>query len=467
MQERAAASRVPVRGSPGAAAALLVAAAMVDPALAVEAQPFEPEKKPAIRLKLDGSEATTLDLKRFTTFYADHVRARDRNPELMPPGNAARVSERGFSPGGVNVDDGNLNYAKGSSVSRSANALADVELNHRPLAVRAFLRAKAWDDIAQRKDEVPHGNHPNGYAALRPLSDRGFSEHGEFNNATIMDAYVERTWAGIAGQPLLVRLGQQMIPWGQQETTILGGLEQINAIDYPARFRAASLLDGTLARDTGYVPAPAIFTRWGDRRSRTVVEAFYFFKFQPNELGGCGTFFALADYVTDGCDRVLAQPNTVTDPAAIAAGIYADRAPDRDAKDGGQFGFALKQTTDFGQFGAYFSNYHSRRFSPSAIRSTRAAALPLLIPGNPGNENVRYFIEYPENVRVFGLTYAAADIKAGRWGLYGEYTYRPNQSVLLNSVDLFNAFTSTRASACFKACVSASSARLGSAIPDG
>jgi hypothetical protein len=433
------------RGIQAVALTALLGMLLADAAHAVEASPFEPEKEPAVRLLQ--TNRMELNVKRLTVTYGTTVRARGRSPEHLPPGNAARVGVVGTSPGGINIDDGNLNYDKGSEVSNAVKGIVDLELTF-DKTLRAFVRAKAWDDRAQRRDAVPHGSFANGYAADTPLSDTGFSQHARFSNAVLMDAYVEKKF-DTGAKPLLIRLGSQHIPWGLQETTILGGLEQINAIDYPARFRAGTVLDRTLERDEGYIPVPAVFVRWGEKTD-TSVEAFYLFKFQENEFPGCGTFFALTDYSSPGCERVLAQPPAITDPRAIALGLFARRAPDDVASDSGQFGVAFKQRTKVGLFGAHYANYHSRRFSPTAIKSTRPAGAPPLIPGDPDGRNVRYFIEYPEDVRVFGLTWAAAEQPAAgadrtwrpRWGLYAEYTYRPNQTILLGSTDLFNAFAS-------------------------
>jgi len=388
---------------------------------------------PPLELKLDSGALLTI---KGTVTYGTNIRARGRDPELIPPGNAARVGAAGVAPGGVNVDDPNLNYDKGDRISTALKGVLDLELKFEKS--RAFVRARAWDDYAQRRNAVPHGNLPNAYTANTPLSDAGSSAYAQFNSGVLMDAYVEHTF-DVGARQMLVRLGSQRIDWGRQDTTILGGLEQINAIDYAARIRAGAL------PQEGYVPVPAVFARWGTRET-TAIEAFYLLKFHENEQPACGTFGfygSLADYTSDGCNRVVAQPAGITDPAALTAGIFARRAPDVRPSDSGQYGISVIHVMEnVGQFGAYFANYHSRRFSPSALKSTRVG--PPLIPGDPGGANVQYFIEYPENVRMFGLTYGGGvregSFKGAQFG--AEYTYRPNQPVLLSSTDLFNAFAS-------------------------
>jgi hypothetical protein len=402
--------------------------------------PAAPASKPGtMMLKL--SDDVTLSLSRIAVTYGTLVRAQGRDPELLPAANAARVNAAGRAPGGVNIDDGNLNYDKGDHVSTAFKGIIDIELKHGEMA-GAFVRARAWHDHAQRSDAVPHGNLPNNYAAHSPLSDAGFSSYGRFSNAALMDAYVYGTLP-IGSQRVTVKAGQQPINWGRGDTTILGGLEQINAIDYAARYRAGAL------PNESYIPVPALFARW-EVTPRTGVEAFYLLRYRENENSPCGTFFALADYVTDGCDKVLAQGPAVNDAAAVSGGVFARRAADRKPGDSGQFGIGITYRADNSiQYGLYFANYHSRRGAPSAVKSTRTTlgAIPL-IPGDPGGENVRYFMEYPDDVRMFGLNLATVIDKTR---IYAEYTYRPNQSILLNPTDLFNAFASNTAPSLLRA----------------
>jgi len=399
-------------------------------ALVAAAEPGD-ERKPVLRplrLAFDGGELTL----RGSLTYGTIVRAEDRDPALLTAGNAARLGIQGTARGGVAMDDGNLNYGQGDAVSTALKGLFDVELKYAD-RFRAFVRLKAWDDRAQRRDNVAHGNVVNGYVASAPLSDDGFSRHATFGGAVLMDAYAEGKFTA-AGEPMVVRLGSQSIEWGQQQRTILGGLEQINAIDFAARFRA-----GAAVKDEAYVPVPGAFFRWGTP-AKTTVEAFYLFRFQQNEQAGCGTFYAPADYIADGCDKVVAQPPALSDPVAIATDLIVRRAPDSMPSDGGQYGIGMTHVSSVGRFGAYFANYHSRRASASPIKSSRTTmgGIPL-VPGDPGGENVRYSIEYPDNIRMFGLTYGAFK---GNTAFAIEYTYRPNQVALLNSYDLFNAFAS-------------------------
>jgi hypothetical protein len=57
------------------------------------------------------------------------------------------------------------------------------------------------------------------------------------------------------------------------------------------------------------------------------------------------------------------------------------------------------------------------------------------VPGNPDGLNSTYFIEWPENIRMFAVNFETA-FKGGT--AFGELSYRPNQPLLFNAADLLN-----------------------------
>ncbi|MEQ1519423.1 MAG: DUF1302 family protein, partial [Usitatibacteraceae bacterium] len=59
------------------------------------------------------------------------------------------------------------------------------------------------------------------------------------------------------------------------------------------------------------------------------------------------------------------------------------------------------------------------------------------VPTDPGGLNVKYFTEFPEDIRMVGLTF---EKKFAAGAVYGELTYRPNQPYQYNSSDLLTAF---------------------------
>ena len=86
------------------------------------------------------------------------------------------------------------------------------------------------------------------------------------------------------------------------------------------------------------------------------------------------------------------------------------------------------------EFGAFFMNYHSRdpilsgqAASQSAYNAAAGAGAlaPMIVAGNSS-----YYVEYPEDIRLYGLSFATTLSTGTRWK--GELSYRPNAPVQLN-----------------------------------
>ena len=124
-------------------------------------------------------------------------------------------------------------------------------------------------------------------------------------------------------------------------------------------------------------------------------------------------------------------------------GVLVRRGADRDARNGGQFGVAMHYVFEplDTEFGAFFMNYHSRdpilsgqAASQSAYNTAAGAGAlaPMIVAGNSS-----YYVEYPEDIRLYGLSFATTLSTGTRWK--GELSYRPNAPVQLNSNDLLYA----------------------------
>jgi hypothetical protein len=167
------------------------------------------------------------------------------------------------------------------------------------------------------------------------------------------------------------------------------------------------------------------------------MEAFYQLEWDQTVADNCGTFFSTSDVIADGCeDRLVVfgpdlPPGESNNSFAPGENVYIPRAGDRDARDSGQYGVALRwfaeQLNDT-EFGLYALNYHSRGPVFSTIRTTTPS--PAFIPGAP---NARYFVEYPEDIRLYGLSFQT---NVGGTALSGEVSYRPNMPMQINSTDL-------------------------------
>ncbi|KAA6194498.1 DUF1302 domain-containing protein, partial [Pseudomonas lactis] len=186
-------------------------------------------------------------------------------------------------------------------------------------------------------------------------------------------------------------------------------------------------------------------------------EAFYQLEWDQTVTDNCGTFFSQPDVISDGCSnnlRVLNKRSTI--PAAAlptlgalgvdvnSEGVLVRRGPDRDARDSGQFGVAMRYNFEplDTEFGAYFMNYHSRapifsaQGAPSAAYTRPLGPLgalrPLIVAGSSN-----YFVEYPEDIRLYGLSFSTTLPTGTAWS--GELSYRPNAPVQLSTTDILFA----------------------------
>ena len=337
-------------------------------------------------------------------------------------------------------DDGHLNFKRGETFSKIFKGIHDLELKYGDTGV--FVRGKYWYDF-ELKDESRE---------FKDVSDSNRKEGAKASGAEILDAFIYHNYA-IANQPGSVRLGKQVVSWGES-TFIQNSINAINPIDAAAfRRPGAEIKEGLIPVNMFYVAQSLT-----DNLS---MEAFYQLEWDQTVVDNCGTFFSQADIVADGCDNNLA---VLTNPGAgtlaflngnfgavpgytpltgTSEGIIVPRSGDRDARDSGQWGVAFRYLFEplDTEFGAYFINYHSRTpiFSATAAPASvyavapgAGAAAPLVIAGNS-----KYFMEYPEDIRLYGLSFSTTLPTGTAWS--GELSYRPNAPVQINSTDILYA----------------------------
>jgi hypothetical protein len=130
--------------------------------------------------------------------------------------------------------------------------------------------------------------------------------------------------------------------------------------------------------------------------------------------------------------------------------VIVPRGGDRDARDSGQWGTALRWLGDDTEYGLYFMNYHSR--SPTVGTTTAGLTTLARIPAIVGAANRiapgtgsalaqsvmlgrgQYYLEYPEDIRLYGASFSTTLPTGTAWT--GEISYRPNAPVQVNTNDL-------------------------------
>lgn len=384
--------------------ALAVALGTVAPAYAVNFNIGEVEGQFDSSLSIGASWSTT-----------------DRDMDLVGIANGGT----GYTQTG---DDNRLNFKKGETFSKIFKGVHDLELRYRDSG--AFIRGKYWYDF-ELKDES---------RLFKDISDSNRKEAAQSSGAQILDAFLYHNY--YAGDlPGTVRLGRQVVSWG--ESTFIGNsINTINPLDAAAfRRPGAEIKEGLIPVNMLYVSQSL-----SDRLS---MEAFYQLEWDQTIADNCGTFFG-SDVVQDGCDSNYTVGGISFDAATAAfaraalgvelteEGIVVPRGGDRDARDSGQFGVALRWLGDATEYGAYFINYHSR----TPVLSTTTAGIqtflaapsagplaPALLLGSG-----RYFLEYPEDIRLYGASFSTTLPTGTAWA--GEISYRPNAPVQINTTDV-------------------------------
>lgn len=370
-----------------------------------------------------------------SAFVGTAFRTDDRDPKLLADLNSSLLAIPGaaVSPqSGRNGDDGNLNFDRGDPVATVIKGYLGLGYTRGDYGFEAS--AQGWYDYTLVDSNHPWGNTKNGFRGDRPLSDAGALQRARFSGVALGNLFVRGHHAFGHDTAVDWRLGYQSLDWGRRMMAA-GGLRELNPVDIPA-----SLRPGALREQETRVTFPAVFARLGLSKA-TSVEAFYQLRFEPTVLTQCGTLFASIDFMADGCD--VAMFGNLSDRTAVATDVFIERLATRDPSDAGQGGIALKHViADWAtEFGIYAAQFHSRAPFYSGTKSGRVEG-PLYLPGDPGDLNPKYFTEYPEDVRMFGVTFETA-IPGGM--VLGEFTYRPNQPLQYNPVDLISAAVSRTA----------------------
>ncbi|WP_339488624.1 DUF1302 domain-containing protein [Pseudomonas sp. EL_65y_Pfl2_R95] len=336
-----------------------------------------------------------------------------------------------FNPNSArNVDDSRLNFGKGDLVSSPVTILGEVEFKWQNYG--AFIRGKTWYDYTLNNHNVDYGHSANGYQTNSTLNDSHFDDKAKFQGIELLDAYVFGDFE-LGDHPLNARLGNQVVNWGEG-LFFQNGINAINPVDIAALRRPGSQLKEAL------VPVPMLYANFG-LTDNLSLETFYQLQWESSTLEGCGTYFSSNDYISDGCFGVPRAG--IDDASSYAAGQYINRGLDQEPDDSGQFGFSLRYFADAidTEFGAYAMNIHSR--TPYASITTDLYGPtgpgwrdPNLAPDN-AEKNASYYADFPEDIRIFGLSFSTSVLGTS---VFGEYSYRPNQPVQLATGDLIPAF---------------------------
>lgn len=357
------------------------------------------------------------------------VRTQDRDKRVIGIDN-------GGTSRSVNEDNGNLNYEKGEIVSELLKASHDFDISYGDTGF--FARFGYFKDIAISNKDFGTAL-PSSDASPQVTTDLGVTTHKRLDvDFELFDAYVRHEF-DIAGRPLNVRLGKQVVSWGES-TLMLGGINVINPVDL-TRLRAP----GAELKEA-FIPVPMLYVSQ-QLSDNITVEAFNQFKFEPFKIDPLGTFFSSTDVFSPGGYQSFTGFGRTPDNAhgdqpedQAIANSTIPRTKDRYASDKGQFGGALRfflPALNNSEMALYALNYHSRLPLASTLMAPCKVGSGACVPSQRDVTKAEIFAEYPENIQLYGLSFNTP----GPLGiaLQGEYSYRPNLPVQLATVELILA----------------------------
>lgn len=333
----------------------------------------------------------------------------------------------------ANEDNGNLNYKKGEIFSEVLKGSHDFDISYGDTGF--FARFGYFTDIAVAQKDFGVRQTSTGLPAETAAErDLGVTTHKRLDfDAELFDAYF-RTQFDIAGRPLNIRLGRQVLSWGES-TLIQGGINVINPIDLTRlRTPGAELKEA-------FIPVPMLYLSQ-QLTDNITLEVFNQFKFEPFKIDPLGTFFSSTDVFSPGGSQSFTGFGRTPDNAHGTAAIKNSTIPrgaDRYAKDDGQFGGALRfflPGLNNSEMALYGLNYHSRLplASLTQAKCGRELAPGQCVPSQRTASTASVFAGYPEDIQLFGISMNTP----GPFGiaLQGEYSYRPNLPVQLATVEL-------------------------------
>jgi hypothetical protein len=352
-------------------------------------------------------------------------RVESRDPTLV-------ANTNGGNQASANSDDGNLNFAPWNATSLNFKVLHEGQWKWKNYGF--FGRFFYFYDWAIMKID------PN----FRAFTDQARRYQG--SNIVLLDAYLIADWE-LGSRPLTVRLGNQVVSWGES-TFIQGGINSINPVDVSKLRTAGAELKEAL------IPLPMIHASM-DLSGSLSIEGFYQFYWERIKLEPAGTYFSTSDYAGEGAWKAMLgfgmrPPFGVTDNPDAPFGSdpplggWIPRRDDDRADNMGQGGIALRYFASWlrdAELGLYWIHIHSRRplvsgvtgDAPPPVEDTLALSQWALTADYASTGG--YYREYPGDINILAASINTEIPKTGT-AFQMELSGRLGQPIQIDDVEL-------------------------------
>jgi hypothetical protein len=345
------------------------------------------------------------------------IRTQSPDPILIGIANGGKAYS-------VNADDGDLAYAKGDLVSQVNTIESNLTLTYKDFGL--FTRGYyLYDSAVQNHTLFDRADFGPGKQYGYDVYDQKVKDVRDHDghSGRILDLYGYGN-VDLFDHGFSFKVGRQTINWGES-TLILNGLNSILAFD-------ANRANGPGVELSQIIqPSNNVFVSTNLIDSVSA-EGWYQLKWEQSIPNASGTYFGTNDYIGIGgnagnIDFGRAGENAPVGPYTPYGGTVP-RGDNGHASNSGQFGGAVHWSTPYlnnMEVALYAANYHSRLPLYSTISADS---------GNVNAQTARYFSEFPEDIHMYGLSFNTT-LPLG-FALQGEYSYKPNQPLQIDDVEL-------------------------------
>lgn len=383
------------------------------------------------------------------------------------PGQPAQIIGFGHTglPTTINFDDGNRNFKKYSLINNRVNAYGEFQI--RTDHYGAVFSGSAFYDRVYRNqndnDSQPFGAGSTVNKTGAPNEFTADAQRFDGKRARLLDAYVYADWMLGDEASLGIRIGQQLVAWG--ESLFLSGIASTQG---PADATKA-FVPGSEIKDI-LLPVNQLAMQISLNNKLTLL-AQYKLAFKPTEIFPAGDYFSPADAVgpgasfvygsinplyLNGCQGLMTSALNTLLPGSVALlgglGINADslcdqngigasllgaspyilavRGPDIMPGDDGQWGAGLRyQLTSATNVGLFYVRYHDT--NPAVVlnvgyapfTSSLLGILPLPLTTGAISQYVptSYNVKYYDGIQLIGTSFSTV---LGPFNVAGEVNYR-------------------------------------------
>ncbi len=313
--------------------------------------------------------------------------------------------------GGVNFDDGDRNFDKGSIVTNRLDILSEFDVVYQG-KWGARVSAAGWYDFAYHSsldgDSVATSNHlENGVPAigLSNYADRYYAgPSGE-----LLDVFLFGRFE-LGETPVTVRAGRHTVNWGEGLLSS-GAIHGVGYAQTPLDLAKALGTPGVEAKEL-YLP----LTQLSMQLQATPTLSFagqYFFDWDTTRVPESGTYLGFADHFLHGGESLVLAPGI--------PGVRAMRGADIEPSDRGEWGLSMRWSPDWldGTMGFYARNFTDK--IPQAVLLATAR---------------QYFLTWGDDVDLYGLSLTK---QVGGISFGADLNYRKNMPLNSDTVAIASA----------------------------